>query len=124
MAFVVLSLVATAIFRLFAGALGNAGAAEEYSRATVVAQSVLAEVLAGELKEGVQAGRTEDGRVQWTAEISSYEAADVNADVQRASESLPIRMYRVVTTVTFTGHNGTERKLALSTIRVGARDKL
>ena len=86
-AFVVLSLVATAIFRLFSGALGNASAAEEYSRAAVVAQSVQAEMVAGELKEGVQSGNTEDGRMQWTAEISPYEVSDVNPDVLRASEA-------------------------------------
>ena len=40
-AFVILALVATAIFRLIGGALGNAGVAEDVSRAVLVAQSRL-----------------------------------------------------------------------------------
>ena len=38
-AFVILALVATALFRLFSGALNNASAAEEWSRALLVAES-------------------------------------------------------------------------------------
>ena len=38
-AFVILALVATALFRLFSGALQNASAAEEWSRAVLVAES-------------------------------------------------------------------------------------
>jgi prepilin-type N-terminal cleavage/methylation domain-containing protein len=41
-AFVILSLVATALFRLFSGALQNVSAADEYTRAVLVAESVLA----------------------------------------------------------------------------------
>jgi prepilin-type N-terminal cleavage/methylation domain-containing protein len=40
-AFVILSLVATALFRLFSGALNNASASEDYSRAVLVAESAL-----------------------------------------------------------------------------------
>ena len=42
-AFVILALVGTALFRLFSGALNNASAADDYSRAVLVAESVLAE---------------------------------------------------------------------------------
>ena len=41
-AFVILALVATALFRLFSGALGNAAAAEDWSRAVLTAESRLA----------------------------------------------------------------------------------
>ena len=41
-AFVILAAVATALFRLFSGALANASAADEYSRAMLVAESALA----------------------------------------------------------------------------------
>ena len=41
-AFVILSLVATALFRLFSGALQNVSAADDYSRAVLVAESALA----------------------------------------------------------------------------------
>ena len=41
-AFVILALVATALFQLFSGALLNASAADEWSRASLVAESRLA----------------------------------------------------------------------------------
>lgn len=123
-AFVVLSLVATAVFRLFSGALGNASAAEEYSRGVLIAQSVQSEVEATTLREGTQSGSADDGRVQWTVQVTPYEAPDVNPDLARASETLPLRMYRIVTAVTFASPNGGQRNISLSTIRVGARDPL
>lgn len=123
-AFVVLSLVATAIFRLFSGGLGNASAAEEYSRAILIAQSVQSEIAATTLREGTQSGSADDGRVQWTVQVLPYEPTDVNPDLQRASEALPLRMYRIVTSVAFAAPNGGERRLALSTVRIGAREQL
>src|ERR1700690_801183 len=41
-AFVILALVGTALFRVFSGALGNVAASDEYSRATLYAESRLA----------------------------------------------------------------------------------
>ena len=38
-AFVILALVATALFRLFSGSLQNASAAEDWSRALLIAES-------------------------------------------------------------------------------------
>ena len=70
-AFVILSLVATALFRLFSGALGNASAADDYSRAMLVAESVLAEAAAGQpLRETTQTGTSDDGRVAWTTRVA------------------------------------------------------
>jgi general secretion pathway protein I len=45
-AFVILSLVATALFRLFSGALVNASAADDYTHAVLVAESALTEAAA------------------------------------------------------------------------------
>jgi len=122
-AFVILSLVATAIFRLFSGALGNASAAEEYSRAVLVAQSVLEEA-AVDLHERTQSGTAADGQVQWTVEVAPYEVAGLDPDVLRASAVLPIRMYRIVSRVRFPAPMGGERTITLSTLRIGARDAL
>ena len=61
-AFVILALVGTALFRLFSGALGNASLADEYSRATLYAESRLAGIgVEAPLREGSQQGTSEDG---------------------------------------------------------------
>ncbi|MEP6656713.1 MAG: prepilin-type N-terminal cleavage/methylation domain-containing protein [Betaproteobacteria bacterium] len=121
-AFVVLSLVATALFRLFSGALRNALAADEYSRAVLVAESVLEEAAAGTLRESTRSGTADEGRVQWAVRIGPYDATDVNPELEQLSSTLPTRMYRVASEVTFASPNGGQRTITLSTIRVGARE--
>ena len=90
-AFVVLSLVATALFRLFSGALRNALAADEYSRAVLVAESVLEEAAAGTLRESTRSGAAEDGRMQWAVRIGPFDATDVNPELEQLSSTLPTR---------------------------------
>ncbi|MEP7206405.1 MAG: type II secretion system protein [Casimicrobiaceae bacterium] len=121
-AFVILSLVATALFRLFSGALGNASAAAEYSRAVLVAQSAISEASVA-LREGTQSG-TAEGDVQWKVDIAPYEVPGLNPDLMQASASLPLRMFRIVATVRFPAPTGGERTITLSTLRIGARETL
>ncbi len=118
-AFVVLALVATALFRLFSGALTNAGAAEDYSRAVLLAESRIEEAAAGKLTEGVQTGTADDDRLRWTVTIAPYFAPDVNPDLEKMTDSLQLRMYRISAQVAFAGTGGNERSVSLSTIRIG-----
>jgi general secretion pathway protein I len=122
-AFVILSLVATALFRLFSGALGNASAADEYSRAVLVAESVLAEAAATQpLREGTWQGVADGGRIAWTTRVVPYVPPDVTTDLEGASESMPARLFRVTAEVTFAAPSGGQRNFALATTRIGARE--
>jgi general secretion pathway protein I len=121
-AFVILSLVATALFRLFSGALGNASAADDYTRAVLVAESALAEAAAVvPLVEATNTGTADDGRVAWTTHTSAYSPPGVSPDLERAAETMPIRLYRVTAEVTFAAPSGGKRTFALATTRVGLR---
>ena len=64
-AFVILALVATALFRLFGGALGNVGIAEDASRAVLVAESRLAAARGEPFRAGTESGTEDDGRIGW-----------------------------------------------------------
>ena len=122
-AFVILSLVATALFRLFSGALGNASAADEYSRAVLVAESVLTEAAATRpLREGTWQGVADDGRHAWSTRVVADNPADVPPDLANASETMPTRLYRVTAEVTFAGPSGGKRTIALATTRIGGRE--
>lgn len=122
-AFVILSLVATALFRLFSGALGNASAADEYSRAVLVAESVLAEAAATvPLVEATGTGSADDGRIAWTTRVAAYSPAGVSPDLERAAETMPTRLYRITSEVTFAAPSGGQRTFALATTRIGSRD--
>ena len=118
-AFVILALVATALFRLFGGALGNAGVAEDASRAVLVAQSRL-DAARTELRS--ESGTEDDGRVTWATRVEPWEAPDTPQATGTATQMLATQLYRVSVEVRYPGAGGRERTLALSTLRVARRD--
>jgi len=122
-AFVILALVGTALFRLFSGALTNVAAADDYSRAVLVAESVLADAASVQpLREASQSGTADDGRISWATQVTPYTPPQVNPDAQQPAEVMAIRLFRVVAEVTFPAANGKPRTLALATVRVGPRE--
>lgn len=121
-AFVILSLVATALFGLFSGALGNASAADDYSRAVVVAESALTEAAAAQpLREGTQTGSADDGRITWTTRVAAYSPPGMAPETERAAEALPFRLFRISTEVVFAAPSGGQRTFALATTRIVQR---
>jgi general secretion pathway protein I len=118
-AFVILALVATALFRLFGGALGNAGIAEDASRAVLVAQSRL-DAARTELR--ADSGVEDDGRIAWSTRVEPWESADTPAALGTATQVIATQLYRVSVEVRYPGAGGRERTLELSTLKVARRD--
>ena len=73
-------------------------------------------------RSGSMGDPTTDGRVKWETTVAPYTAPDVDPDLEKASESLSTRLYRISCEVSFTGSDGRERKMTLATTRVGARN--
>ena len=122
-AFIIVALVGTALFQLFGGALRNAAGADAWTRALLVAQSRLElEAATLPLRETNEAGTEADGRIAWRAAVAPYVPPDPNPDLERATESMPTRLYRISVDVTFPGDDGKERTLSLSTVRIGQRN--
>ncbi len=122
-AFVIISLVATALFRLFGGALANAAAANEWSRAMLVAETRLTVAAnAQPLREAVDQGNDTDGRIRWESKVTPYDPPSTPDDIARASETMPTRLYRVSVDVRFPSDNGGERKISLTTLKLAARN--
>ena len=122
-AFVILATVATALFRLFSGALANASAADDYSRAVLVAESALTAAAATQpLKEATETGTADDGRIEWTTRVTPYSPPDVSPELESTREAMAIRLYRVAVDVTFPSPNGGKRTYALATTRIGLRE--
>lgn len=118
-AFVILALVATALFRLFGGALGNAGIAEDASRAVLVAQSRL-DAARTELR--ADSGVEDDGRIAWSTRVQPWESADTPGALGAATQVIATQLYRVSVEVRYPGAGGRERTLELSTLKVARRD--
>ena len=122
-AFVILALVGTALFRLFSGALGNASLSEEYSRATLYAESRLAPLgVEAPLKEGAQQGTSEDGYYRWTLSIDPYSPPGTTPDMESAVPAMAATLWRLVLTVRWPGASGGERSIVLSTLRVAGKE--
>jgi general secretion pathway protein I len=122
-AFVILALVGTALFRLFAGALGNATLSDEYSRATLYAESRLAAIaVEAPLKEGAAQGTSDDGRYAWTASISPYTPPNSTPDLDSAATTMAVSLWRLAVTVTWPGAPGSQRSIAMSTVRLAIKE--
>ena len=121
-AFVILALVGTALFRLFGSSLNNAGAADEYSRAAVFAESRL--VLAAldlPLRETTNQGSSDDGRYTWSTKVESYVPPGTTDDQTRLAQLLPMRLWRLSVTVSWPGEMGNTRSLSVSTVRMAMK---
>ena len=118
-AFVILALVATALFRLFGGALGNAGVAEDASRAVLVAQSRL-DAARGELAAGSQTG-TEGDKYAWTTRVEPWESPDAAAQPGVAGLITPTQLFRISVEVRYPGAGGRERTLELAPLKLARR---
>ena len=122
-AFVILALVATALFRLFSGSLTNASAAEEWSRAMLLAETQL-DLAASTLplKETTERGQDSTGNIRWETRVVAYSPPDVNPDLEKAAELLGTRLLRVTTEVKFPGVLKGERTLSLSTVKLAQKN--
>jgi general secretion pathway protein I len=122
-AFMIVALVVTALFRLFGGAMTNMSAADDWTRALLVAQSRLAVASAAQpLRETTEAGTEDDGRIEWRTSVVAYVPSDVNADLEQAAQTMPVRLFRISVDVRFPGIGDKPRSLSLSTIAIGARN--
>lgn len=140
-AFVILTLVVLALFRLFSGALGNASAADEYSRALLIAESRLTLATREQpLRERQESGVDGDGRYEWTVAIAPHaataaEEAAVPPAALRAARPglppgrpvqpqalLPYALWSIETTVRWPAPAGGTRSVNLATARLAPRE--
>ena len=121
-AFVILALVGTALFRLFGASLNNASLADEYSRAVLYAESRLAAAtVETPLRERSDQGASDDGRYAWSTKVETYVPPGATADQERMAQMLPLRPWRLTVIVSWPGDFGGQRSLSLSTVRLAIK---
>ena len=122
-AFMIVALVVTALFRLFGGAMTNVSAADDWTRALLVAQSRLAAAAAAQpLRETTETGSEDDGRIEWRTSVAAWVPPGVSADLEQASQTMNTRLFRISVDVRFPGVGDKPRTLSLSTVAIGARN--
>jgi general secretion pathway protein I len=121
-AFLILALVGTVLFRLFGASLNNAGAAEEYSRAALLAESRLAAAAAVvPLQAGSDQGTSDDGHYTWMTNVSLYVPPDATPDQVRVSDAAGSILWHVSVTVSWPGTLGNTRSITFSTVRMAVK---
>ena len=115
-AFVILALTLSVMMRIFSGGLRNVGLADDYSRATLLAESRLAE-LGVQPVEGEAEGKF-DQKFRWRSTIRPW--AD-DADAQGAeAQPLPVRLMEIEVRVAWGEPGGKSREVGLSTLQLAS----
>lgn len=111
-AFMILAMSLTVIYRIFSGGLRNVTLSEDYARAVLIAESQLAAAgIADPLVHGTTAGDT-DERFRWEREIEEYAPWEQDRELSAA-----VLAYRVTVNVDWE-HAGQTRQVSLSSVRL------
>jgi len=111
-AFTILAMLLGALFQVFSAGLRAARAGDQYSRATVIAQSRLAALgVAQPLREGVSTG-SGDGPYHWRVTVSPY-LDDQMPVVDRMLQPLTVRVD------VFWEEGGSARSVSLTSMLLG-----
>ncbi len=109
-AFVILAVALGVLIQVFSTGLRNARVAEDYTTATLYAESMLATV---GIEEPLAAGETSgefDDRFRWRLDVQPYEISD-------GDEAAAGRAFQVVVTVSW-GDEDDPRDVTLTTLRL------
>jgi general secretion pathway protein I len=111
-AFMILAMSLTVIFRIFSGGLRNISLSQDYARAALVASSQLSVAGISEpLEAGVTAGEWGE-RYQWERVIEHYDPWPESRKLL-----VPLRAYRVTVKVSWQ-HAGGNSQISLSSLRL------
>ncbi|MFA7240695.1 MAG: hypothetical protein WC091_11320 [Sulfuricellaceae bacterium] len=120
-AFVILALTLSVMMRIFSGGLRNVGLADDYSRATLLAESRLAE-LGVQPVEGEAEGEF-DQKFRWHSTIRPW-ADDADAQGPEAqpmeAQPLPVRLMEIEVKVAWGEQGGKSREVGLSTLQLAS----
>jgi len=111
-AFMILAMSLTVIFRIFSGGLRNIALSDDYARAVLVAESQLSAIGVSEpLERGVTSGEW-DARFRWQRVVEQYRPWAEEKEL-----SVPLLAYTVTVKVDWE-HAGRTRQVKLSSVRL------
>lgn len=120
-AFLVLALSLAVVMRIFAGGLDHIGAANNYTQALTLAQSLLdTQGRESPLVVGETRGETENG-LEWQITVTPYQDAETAGTGGVEFAAHPLQLLRIEVSVQWDKERKTPRSLSLSTLRVAVR---
>lgn len=120
-AFVILAVALAAIMQIFSSGLRDAQLADEFARATMIAQSRLSDYTAAEkVQEGTSSGS--DSAFSWTLAATPYDERQEEPAAKAQGEyRLGIRLLRVESRVAWHAADGRDRDIRLTTLVLANR---
>ena len=116
-AFAILSIALGVLLQVFASGMRNAGLADDYTRATLYAESILAAIgREAPLAEGERSGAINE-QFSWHSSITPY-----SEGLPPPSEQTRSRAYHVGVTVSWAGALGKPRSVLLETLRLAPEE--
>ena len=111
-AFMILAMSLTVIFRIFSGGLRNVALSEDYARAVLLAESQLSAIGVSEpLQRGVTYGEWGE-RFNWERVVEHYQPWEQDRELDA-----PLQGYRVTVRVDWK-HAGHSRQITLNSVRL------
>jgi general secretion pathway protein I len=120
-AFVIFAVTLASLLQVFSGGLRDAQLADEYARATMIAQSRLAGVTTAErVEEGSSSGN--EGAFAWAVAAAPYDERQESADADRSKDyNLRVRLMRVDVKVGWHAADGRDRDVRLATLLLATK---
>jgi len=111
-AFMILAMSLTVIFRIFSGGLRNVALSEDYARAVLLAESQLSAIGVSEpLQRGVTSGEWGE-RFNWERVVEDYQPWQQDRELDA-----PLQGYRVTVRIDWK-HAGRSRQITLNSVRL------
>ena len=114
-AFTLMALIVTVLMRVFSGGLQGAGVAEDYARATSLAESKLAGIGSETPLNPGEISGTEAGKYRWKIAIQGYEDKAAGAAPPQPQAVMRVQLMEVVVSVAWSDY-GKDRLVALTTL--------
>jgi general secretion pathway protein I len=120
-AFILLALAMTVLMQIFSTSLNGASIADNYAKATMLAESKLASAGVEEpLKEGGSSGKFDD-TFQWQVDVKAYSDPNADGATKDFEQLLFVRLFEVTSTVSFANDDRRTRSVTLTKLQVGQR---
>lgn len=124
-AFTLLALAMGILMQVFSRGVNNAGLADQYAKATMMAESKLATVGVDTLlQESETSGKFDDENFQWRLIVKPYidpAPKDPALDGIDIESLMQARLYDVSMTVSFQSDDKRDRQVTLNTLLIGAK---
>jgi general secretion pathway protein I len=119
-AFTLMALIVTVLMRVFSGGLQGAGVAEDYARATSLAENKLGGIGSETPLAPGEISGTEAGKYRWKITVRGYDDKAAGAAPPQPQALMRVQLMEVAVSVDWSDY-GKDRQVAMTTLVLAAK---